>query len=200
MTRIKFCGMTREEDLAVAIELGVDAVGFVLWPGSPRRVDLTRMASLVRQLPPTVTPVGVMVSPSDDEMVRATDAGARVLQLHGVVDAPKLESCDLWFATSLSAERSERDIPEDCTILVDAYDPVRYGGTGRTIDWKRAAELAAVRRVMLAGGLTAANVGEAIHEVRPYGVDVASGIEDTPGVKNAHAMRAFVAAVREADR
>ena len=84
-------------------------------------------------------------------------------------------------------------------IVLDAHDPVRHGGTGRTIDWQRAARVAATRRVLLAGGLTAANVGEAIRTVRPYGVDVASGIEQQPGIKDAQAMQAFVTAVRTAD-
>jgi phosphoribosylanthranilate isomerase len=84
-------------------------------------------------------------------------------------------------------------------IVLDAHDPVRHGGTGRTIDWNRAARIAAARRVLLAGGLTPANVAAAIRQVRPYGVDVASGIEDRPGIKDPELMRAFVRAVRQAD-
>jgi phosphoribosylanthranilate isomerase len=85
-------------------------------------------------------------------------------------------------------------------LLLDVHDPERHGGTGRTIDWARAAAIAAARRVLLAGGLTSGNVADAIRQVRPYGVDVASGIEDRPGIKNAGAMKAFMAAVREADQ
>ena len=84
-------------------------------------------------------------------------------------------------------------------IVLDAHDPVRHGGTGRTINWTRAAQVAAARRILLAGGLNPANVGEAIRQVRPFGVDVASGIEQRPGIKDAQAMQAFVTAVREAE-
>jgi phosphoribosylanthranilate isomerase len=87
---------------------------------------------------------------------------------------------------------------DDVPVLLDAHDPVQYGGTGRPIDWTRAADVAARRRVILAGGLTPSNVGHAIRTVRPYGVDVASGVERQPGVKDRDAMRAFVAAVRRA--
>jgi phosphoribosylanthranilate isomerase len=196
MTAIKFCGMTRAEDLAVAIAIGVDAVGFVLWPESPRYVDPNQAATLIEGLPQHITPVGVYVRPSDADITRGIDAGIRVAQIHGAPDA-SLERvpCEVWFAASL-----ENHLPEGCTVLLDAHDPQRHGGTGRTIDWIQAAAIASRRRVMLAGGLTAANVGDAIRAVRPYGVDVASGIEDAPGVKNAEAMKAFVSAVREADR
>jgi len=196
MTVIKFCGMTRAEDLAVAIELGVDAVGFVLWPDSPRYIDSHQAAALIAGLPRHITPVGVYVRPSDVDIARGIDVGIRVAQIHGAPDtARERVPCEVWLAASI-----EHHIPDGCTVLLDAHDPQRHGGTGRTIDWAQAAKIAARRRVLLAGGLTAANVADAIHAVRPYGVDVASGIEDAPGWKNAQAMKAFVAAVREADR
>ena len=195
MTFIKFCGMTREADVDLACELGVQAVGFVLWAKSPRHVAASRLASLVRRVPTATVPVGVFVSPSDDEVRRARDAGVRVVQVHG--DGPAA-GADLWIARSVDADL--QSIPDEVTLVLDTDDPVHHGGTGRTIDWTRAAAVAARRRVLLAGGLTPANVAEAIRQVRPYGVDVASGIEDRPGMKSAPAMRAFVAAVREADR
>jgi phosphoribosylanthranilate isomerase len=196
MTAIKFCGMTRAEDLAIAIELDVNAVGFVLWSGSPRYVDSNRVAALIEDLPQLVTPVGVYVNPTDADIRRGLDAGIRVAQIHGPTDAALDQlRCEIWLAASV-----ENHVPEGCTLLLDAHDPQRYGGTGRTIDWSKAARIASTRRVMLAGGLLPGNVKQAIHAVRPYGVDVASGIEDAPGMKNAQAMRAFVAAVREADQ
>lgn len=194
MTFIKFCGMTREEDVALACTLGVDAVGFVLWPKSPRYVSAARVAALVRHLPSAVTPVGVFVSPSSEDIVAARDAGVRVVQVHGS-PAAAIEG-DVWMATSLDV--GVAGLAPDVTVVLDAHDPVRHGGTGRTIDWRRAAAVAATRRVMLAGGLTPDNVADAIRQVRPFGVDVASGIEDRPGIKNAQAMTAFVAAVRKA--
>lgn len=206
MTLIKFCGMTREEDVAIATELGVDLVGFVLWPDSPRSVSIDRLTALINRLSSHVTPVGVFVRPSMDEVATAVAAGIRVAQLHGVAtpDSPRTdEAClvptpEVWVATSADADTTQ--IPPRITLLLDTHDPQRHGGTGKTIDWKRATHVAATRRVMLAGGLTPSNVAEAIREVRPYGVDVASGIEDRPGIKNAQAMKAFVAAVREADQ
>lgn len=206
MTIIKFCGMTREEDVARAVELGVDLMGFVLWPASPRSVSVDRLAALINRLPSHVTPVGVFVRPSTDDIAKGVAAGIRVAQLHGVArpDLPWTGAAclapapEVWVATSIDAGVAQ--IPLGVMLLLDTHDPQRHGGTGRTIDWKRASRVATTRRVMLAGGLTPANVGEAIRKVRPYGVDVASGIEDRPGVKNAHAMQAFVAAVREADQ
>lgn len=203
MTFIKLCGMTRDLDVAIAIDTGVDAVGFVLWPGSPRRVNVARTMALVRDLPPEVTPVGVFVQPDRDEITRAVEqAGIRVAQVHGVGDTTLAADlhCEVWFATSLEGDGIAPSVTGDYTVLLDAHDAERYGGTGCTIDWTRAARVAARRRVLLAGGLTPANVAEAVRHVRPYGVDVASGIETSPGVKDADAMRAFVAAVREVDQ
>ena len=222
MTFIKFCGMTREDDLAVACDLGVDAVGFVLWPSSPRATTVTDLQRLVRRLPPEVIPVGVFVSPSADEISHARDAGIRVAQIHGrgrvkpggrdfspaeTVEvraagerdfSPAEIGIDLWLARPVDADLDA--IPESITLLLDANDPVRHGGTGQTVDWRRAAKIARRRRILLAGGLTPANAEDAIRHVRPFGVDVASGIEVEPGVKDAQAMRDFVAAVREAER
>jgi len=197
MTFIKLCGMTRPEDVALAAELGADAVGFVLWPGSPRAVAPARLAALVGALPASTMAVGVFVTPSAGDIDRAVAAGIRVAQVHGAIDARGASSVTVWVARSLDTGVS--DLPVATTVVLDAHDPERHGGTGRTIDWSRAAQIAAGRRVVLAGGLTPANVTDAIRRVRPFGVDVASGIEDRPGVKNAQAMTAFVAAVREAD-
>jgi phosphoribosylanthranilate isomerase len=196
MTFIKFCGMTREDDVRAACDLGVHALGFVMWPKSPRCADAVRVRSLVRAMSDSVTPVGVFVSPTREEMMAARDAGVRVFQLHQRGDA--IPDGELWIAASLESDLDA--IAADIPLVLDAHDPVRHGGTGRTIDWSRAAAVAARRRTILAGGLTVANVATAISQVRPFGVDVASGIEDQPGIKNAQAMKAFVTAVREADQ
>ena len=202
MTFIKFCGMTREEDVRAAGDAGVNAVGFVLWPGSPRHVEVDRAKVLIGELAPDVTPVGVFVRPSRDDITRAVEhAGIRVAQVHGSADPTLAErgDCEVWFAVSLDGDGITPEVAGAYTVLLDTPDPARYGGTGRTIDWRQAARIAAKRPVLLAGGLTAVNVATAVREVRPYGVDVASGIEISPGVKDAHAMRAFVAAVRQAE-
>jgi phosphoribosylanthranilate isomerase len=197
MTFVKFCGMTREADVAAACELGVQALGFVLWPKSPRFVPVARAAALVKQLPEDVVPVGVFVDPSADDLSSASEAGIQIMQIHGST-VPAAVPHTLWRASSVDGDAAS--VPEGMMVLLDVQDPERHGGTGRTIDWSRAAAIAATRRVMLAGGLTPANVRAAIRCVRPFGVDVASGIEDRPGIKDAQAMRAFVAAVREADQ
>jgi phosphoribosylanthranilate isomerase len=199
VTFIKFCGMTRAEDVAHACELGVDAVGFVLWPKSPRAIDATKVSSLVKMLPPSMEPVGVFVAPTRDEVQAGLDAGIRVLQIHAWDSATQTRwPASTWLAASASTDLAA--VPATMTVLLDAHDPDRQGGTGCVVDWSWAAKVAAERRVVLAGGLTPANVGAAIHRVQPYGVDVASGIETRPGIKSAEAMAAFVAAVREADQ
>jgi phosphoribosylanthranilate isomerase len=200
MTRIKFCGVTRAEDLTVAVELGVDAVGFVLWPDSPRGISIETAARLIAGLPTVITPVGVFVRPTRGEVQRAIEVGGiRTAQIHGTADLSVATGlpCDCWLAASLGSD--VLSAVTGATILLDAADPERHGGTGNTIDWNAAGRLAAARRIFLAGGLTPENVGEAIRRARPYGVDVSSGIEDRPGIKNVAAMRAFVAAVRRAD-
>jgi phosphoribosylanthranilate isomerase len=198
MTRIKFCGMTRAEDVDAAVALGVDAVGFVLWPKSPRAAPLERLAGLVARVPSHVLPVAVFVRPTADDVASALSAGVRAVQLHGVTERPAwLPPCELWMAASLTDDGYAPPLGDDCLLLLDAHDPDRHGGTGRAIDWTRAAKIAARRRLVLAGGLHAGNVAEAIATVRPYGVDVASGIEERPGIKSADAMRDFVARVRQ---
>ena len=190
--------MSREHDVVEAVRLGVDAVGFVLWRKSPRAVEPTHLPSLISQLPETVMPVGVFVSPSQKEVDRAVDAGVRVVQIHGTLDASLHSPVPIWVARSLESGAS--DVATHVTLVLDAHDPVRHGGTGVTVNWERAAPIAAERRVVLAGGLTPGNVAGAVRQVRPYGVDVASGIEDRPGIKNPQAMKAFVQAVRKADQ
>lgn len=198
MTRIKFCGLTREADVDVAIELGVDAVGFVFWPKSPRALTFDGAARLVRMLPSSIAPVGVFVRPTPAEIAQAVDAaGIRVAQVHAVDDPVSLcdAPCEVWAALALTG--STVAIPNDMLMLLDAQDDEQFGGTGKTIDWHAARKIAAIRRVLLAGGLTPENVGKAIEIVQPWGVDVSSGIEERPGVKHAKLMRDFVGEVRK---
>jgi phosphoribosylanthranilate isomerase len=201
VTFVKFCGMMREQDVETACALGVQAVGFVLWSGSPRGIDLDRLASLARLVPAGVLPVGVFVRPQAREIAAAVEAGIRVAQLHGVTAeefAASAATLERWLASPLGAHESAA--PPEVTVLLDAHDPERHGGTGRTIDWTAAARVASRRRILLAGGLTPANVARAVRQVRPFGVDVASGVEEVPGVKSPQAMAAFLTAVRDEDR
>lgn len=199
--RIKICGLTRLEDAQLAGHLEVDAVGVVLWPGSPRAVDLATAGALCRAVPPWTVRVGVFVSASVEAVgaaVRAVGLGA--VQLHGVDDPSPYLSLHVPILWSMPLRDDAPDpvAPEGTTLMLDAHDPTRHGGTGRTIDWRRARDIARRERLVLAGGLTAENVGRAIAEVRPYGVDVSSGVEATPGVKSAVRLRAFVDAARRA--
>jgi phosphoribosylanthranilate isomerase len=198
MTAIKICGLVREADAALAVSLGASAVGFVLWPDSPRHIELSRVRMIVSALPPFVTPVGVFVDPSVAEIVDAATAGIRLAQIHGQL--PSASPLPVLRAVHLggNVDGLDADVDPVESVLLDAYDPVLRGGTGRTIDWPRAAAVAARRRIVLAGGLTPDNVGRAIIEVRPYAVDVSSGIESSPGIKDPALMTAFFAAVQTA--
>lgn len=199
MTAFKICGITREADAALAVSLGAQALGFVLWPGSPRHVVLARVKMIVAGLPPFVTPVGVFVDPAAVELADAARAGIRIAQVHGRVpsspELPVLRAVHLGDnADGLDVEVGPLEF-----VLLDAHDPVLHGGTGRTVDFTRAAKIASRRRVVLAGGLTPDNVREAIRTVRPYGVDVASGVEAEPGIKDPAKLRAFAEAVKETE-
>lgn len=197
----KVCGITRLADALHAVEHGATALGFVFWPGSPRCIAPERAAAIVRELPSAVTAVGVFVNQPVDEIARvAAASGIGTIQLHGDEPAEYATalSWPVWRAMSLAAavNGTLSSWPPDATILLDAHDPVRRGGTGEPIDWDRAAEVARRRRVVLAGGLTPDNVQHAIATVRPFGVDVSSGVEEAPGVKNFEKVARFLERAR----
>jgi phosphoribosylanthranilate isomerase len=199
MTAIKICGVTREEDAAAAVSLGADFLGFILWPGSPRAVEIGVAADIIRRVPKSVETVAVLVSPSATELGDVEAAGFTIAQVHKQVPVALPPRIRIMRAVRLAdgGDGIEPDVPIDETVLLDTHDPVRHGGTGRTIDWQRARAIAARRRIFLAGGLTPENVGEAIRTVHPYAVDVASGVEDTPGIKDHDKLKAFIHAVKE---
>jgi phosphoribosylanthranilate isomerase len=205
-TRIKICGITRREDAELAVELGASAVGFNFYPRSPRYVTPASAAEMVAMLPPTVIAVGVFADETNAARVVSVAGEARVgaLQLHG----PRFPESAARFtypviravAVDAGFEPEALRRLEAAAFLLDAFDPVAIGGTGRTIDWTKAREATRYGQVILAGGLTPENVDEAIRQVRPLAVDVASGVEASPGVKDPEKLRAFFAAVEEADR
>jgi phosphoribosylanthranilate isomerase len=196
----KICGITRLPDALHAVQHGATALGFVFWPGSPRCIAPERAAAIIRELPNTVMTVGAFVNQPVDEIARiATAAGIATIQLHG--DEPpyyaKALEWQVWRAVPLAAVNGALSAwPLDVTILLDAHDPVRRGGTGQPIDWTMAAEVARRRQIVLAGGLTPDNVQHAIATVRPVGVDVSSGVEEAPGVKNLLKVAQFLERAR----
>jgi phosphoribosylanthranilate isomerase len=197
---IKVCGITRMTDALHAAEQGADALGFVFWPKSPRYVDPQRAAEIIAELPPTLMTVGVFVNePVDSVLETVQRATLTAVQLHGD-EPPAYADAIAWpVLRAMSVEEVATTAwPEETTLLLDAVNAAMRGGTGRTIDWQRAAGLARTRKVILAGGLTADNVADAIHTVRPFGVDVSSGVEDAPGVKDWRKVTAFIANARKA--
>lgn len=191
---VKICGMTRLEDARVAIDAGAGAIGFVFWPDSPRFIDPFRARQIAAMLPPFVTTVGVFVDQTAEHVSGvASLVRLSAVQLHGAEQTDYAASLGRPVIKAVTLADANVDAwPTHVTLLLDAHDPAKRGGTGRTIDWNAAAAVAARRHVLLAGGLTPENVGAAIARVRPFGVDVSSGVEDSPGVKNHSRIRAFV--------
>jgi phosphoribosylanthranilate isomerase len=199
---LKICGITSLDAAEHAVEQGATALGFVLWPRSPRFVPRSEVARIVAQLPPTVTTVGVFVNEASDEIARTMErTNLSAIQLHGDEPAAYGHALAWPILRAVTLETAPRIVlewPEDTTLLLDAADPERRGGTGQQVDWEAAAALARKHRVVLAGGLTPANVAVAIARVRPYGIDVSSGVEDAPGVKNPDKVSQFLASARKA--
>ena len=202
--RVKVCGICRPEDAQLAVRLGASAIGFIFWPASPRYCDPARAKDIAAALPGHITTVGVFVDQPVGEVVEIADAvplGA--VQLHGgeaVEDFDRIRQPlikAVAVTPSFVHDLVDR-LPPEVTVLLDAHDPVRRGGTGRTIDWTTAAAVAARRRTILSGGLHAGNVREAIAQVNPHMIDVSSGVESAPGVKDAGKLQAFFAAVAAA--
>lgn len=199
--RVKICGITRLEDALLSARLGADAIGLNFWPGSKRYLPPAAAREITRRLPPLVTAVGVFVNPTRDEVLRAAEAsGITVAQLHGdespelcaSLPLPVLKAIRVTGPEALAALASY----EVQGFLLDAAAP-GYGGSGTTFDWSLAAEVAQAVPVLLAGGLGPENVAEAVRLVSPFGVDVASGVESAPGVKDPEKLRRFIAAAKE---
>ena len=199
---VKVCGITRMEDARAAAAHGATAVGFVFWSGSPRCVEADAAAAIVATLPASVTPVGVFVNAPIETIVRTAErAGLGAVQLHGderAAEARVLRWPILRSATLGNAAALRETWPDGTVLLLDADEPTRRGGTGQAVDWQQAATVARQGRVVLAGGLTPENVAEAVARVRPFGVDVSSGVEDAPGVKNMDKMARFLSQARRA--
>jgi phosphoribosylanthranilate isomerase len=204
-TRIKFCGLTREADVATACEAGADAVGFVCYSKSPRHVVPQRLPALARELGPFTVPVLLFVNATPDLVQAARDAvPTAVLQFHGDEQEPECARYGVPYvravrmAEGVDLLECERHFPSAAALLLDTPSEA-YGGSGRAFDWSRIPAHRS-KRVILAGGLESGNVMRALQVVRPYAVDVSSGVEEAPGIKSATRIKEFIDAVRRADR
>ena len=197
---VKICGITRLEDAEAAVAAGAAAIGFVFWPKSPRFVDPHRARQIAAALPPFVTAVGVFVD-QPLEYVNGVASLVRlgVVQLHGDETPRFAAAVSSPVMKAVSTGRADmRAWPSRVRLLLDAHDPVARGGTGRTIDWTAAADMAVQREIFLAGGLTPDNVANAVARVHPFGIDVSSGVERAPGIKDHQRLRALFEAVHDA--
>jgi len=196
MTKVKICGLMNLEDAMIAAESGADALGFVLYSKSPRCIKPKAVKEIVRQLPPYLTTVGVFANANVDEIVDVMDeCGLDLAQLQGD-ELPSL--CERLGSKAIKAIRV-KDLNSLTSMksysvrafVLDTYRPENFGGTGKQFDWDLAVEAKQYGRVILAGGLNPENVREAIQKVRPYGVDVSSGVECRIGKKDPEKVRQF---------
>ncbi len=177
--------------------MGADAIGFIFWPGSPRFIDPYRARAIAAALPRLVATVGVFVDqPADYVAGVANLVRLFAVQLHGAETPQFAASFGRPVIKAVSPVfNAHQDWPSNVTLLLDAHDPVKKGGTGTRVDWDLAAGIAAKRHVLLAGGLDPDNVSEAIRRVRPFGVDVSSGVEQSPGIKDHGRIEALFKAI-----
>ena len=204
-TRVKICGITREQDAMAAAEYGADAIGFVFYEPSPRYVSVERAAAIARELPPFLTTVALFVNADADTIASVVDqVGIDLLQFHGQEcpdfcarhRRPWIRAVRVKPDTDLLAAQAE--FAAGRGLLLDAYRPGVPGGTGETFDWERIpGELAP--RIVLAGGLNPENISDAVRRVRPYAVDVSGGVEAARGIKDPHKIKAFIKEVRSAE-
>jgi len=202
--KIKICGITNLEDALMAVEAGADALGFVFFKGSSRSVAPETAAAIIRALPPFIQTVGLFVNEELPVVNSVADGcGLDLIQLHGE-ESPAF--CDAVQRRVIKAFRVKDSTVLDemaayqvAGYLLDAWSPVAHGGTGTTFNWDIASRTAVSRRIILAGGLTPENVAGAIAAVTPYAVDVSSGVERVPGIKDSTKLFDFVQAVRRSE-
>lgn len=189
-TMLKICGLTREEDVKSAIEAGAKYLGFIFYKKSPRYVEPEKVNDICRNIPPAIKKVGVFVNKSAEKIQEVAEfCHLDVVQLHGDESpelAGKLKGLEIWKAFAVNSE-AELNIAEEFpadAILLDSADGRQRGGTGKECDWRLAAELSKKRRVILAGGINSENIQRAVEEVKPAIIDVNSGVEIAPGIKD----------------
>jgi phosphoribosylanthranilate isomerase len=218
MTWVKICGITNLEDARTAVEAGADALGFVFYPKSPRYLDPAVAQRIVDELPRQIEKIGVYVHETPQSVANlAQRVGLTGLQLHlelfRIQQEPRrldsLNGVKQYVALSVHTLLRSEEVPVQLSpgldgIFLDSGTPLEPGGTGKVFDWERSRSLVnrmkQMAKVVIAGGLTPANVREAMRILEPWGVDVASGVEARPGKKDPEKVRAFITAVRDADR
>ena len=201
--KIKICGVTRMEQAVEIADLGVDAIGFILYPPSPRYIEPSKIKAIVSQLPPLIKTVGVFV---DEPMDRLTEtlrnAGLDLAQLHGAETPDYCERLSQRGISWIKAFRVRGQMDTALlsryparSFLLDTWSEEEYGGTGKTFDWSLVKKICADYRIVLAGGITPENASEAIKTLNPYGLDVSSGVEESPGIKSIEKVEALLQAV-----
>lgn len=195
---VKICGITRPEDAAAAVEHGASAIGFIFWPNSPRFIDPYRARTIARTLPPFVSTVGVFVNqPREFINGVASLVPLSVVQLHGDESPSFAGQVSRPVMKAITRRESASAWPGKVLLLVDVHDPAQRGGTGQVVDWTMAAAVARERRIVLAGGLSPDNVADAVAAVQPWGIDVSSGVERSPGIKDERRIAALFTAINQ---
>lgn len=202
-TRVKICGITRVEDGGAACAAGADAIGLVFYPPSPRAVDIEQAVAIRRALPPFVTVVGLFVNATEETVVETTQrVHLDLLQFHGEETPPQCEGPGLPYMKAIHVDddadlrEASRRYASAKALVLDTHDDKLWGGSGRSFDWDLVPADIELP-VVLAGGLTPANVADAIVRMHPYGVDVSGGVERSPGIKDAARIAKFI---EEVDR
>ncbi|HSW64677.1 MAG TPA: phosphoribosylanthranilate isomerase [Dissulfurispiraceae bacterium] len=204
MLRIKICGITNAGDASAAVEYGADALGFVFYPKSPRSVPPETARMIIESLPPFITTVGVFVNETAETITRIkAETGINMVQLHGE-EPPSF--CSEWpriikaFRIAAMSDLDSLAQYSASAFLLDTYSPAEHGGTGQIFNWEVAVEAKRYGRIILAGGLTPDNIAQAVAKVKPYGVDVSSGVEREKGKKDLDKLRLFIERAKAASR
>jgi len=197
LMRVKICGLTQAKDVEAAVQAGADAIGFVFAPGSKRLLEPPVAARLTRLVPAFVARVGLFLDQDAESIARVLDqVPLSLLQFHGTEDSAFCRQFGMPYMKAVSVESGaameqiEEEFEDAAGLLLDSHQPGDLGGTGQTFDWNRISE--SRLPLILAGGLTVANVHQAVRLVKPWAVDVSSGVEDVPGIKNAELMQRFI--------
>ncbi len=206
VTKVKICGLTREEDVEASVSAGADAIGLVFVSGSRRNLSIPQARELIHRVPAFVTVVGLFLDASNEFVSQVlAEVPIDLIQFHGRESADFCAQFNQRYIKAVSVENissvavAENQYSGSAALLLDSHSPGQLGGTGEVFDWSRirpADEPMTSKPLILAGGLNPENVASAVREIRPWGVDVSSGVESSPGKKDAGKIRRFVAAAK----